>query len=247
MADAGARYDRVPRLASPSRPPRTPHPAPRTPHLLRSKLLSSIYEPTPLSSCALLVVRRQRLRRPDLRDRLVSAPPADHRIVVHLARHPARHLHGRHVSGQPDAVADDLGAPASVARLCGARARHRRARPADPGRDAAGRRHLHRVGRRGHVRHRVPRGDRRHLPAAADGADGRDAAGDLALGQGDPRRHLVAGLLLRRQYRRRRRRLRPRRLLSAARLRRRHGDLRRGGVQRRGGADRLPARRTDDL
>ena len=80
-------------------------------------------------------------------------------------------------------------AAASAARLRGARARHRRPRPADPGRDAAGRRHLHRVGRRGHVRHRLPRGRRRHLPAAADDADGRDAAGDLALGQGDAGRH----------------------------------------------------------
>ena len=59
----------------------------------------------------------------------------------------------------------------------------------------------------GRRRHRLSRDRRRHLPAAADDADGRDAAGDLALGEGDARRRVVARLLLRRQHRRRRRRL----------------------------------------
>ena len=50
--------------------------------------------------------------------------------------------------------------------------------------DAARRRHLHRVGRRRASFGIVFRARRRrHLPAAADDADGRDAAGDRALGR----------------------------------------------------------------
>ena len=45
---------------------------------------------------------------------------------------------------------------------------------------------------------------RRHLSAAADDADGRDAAGDRALGRGDAEGRRVARILLRRQHRRRR-------------------------------------------
>ena len=198
----------------------------------RCKLVSS-YEPTPFSSCAVPVVHRQRLCRADLRDRLVSAPPADHRLFVGLARHSARHVHGRHVPGEPAAVAHDLAEAAPASRLCGAGNRHRRARTADSRRDAAGRRHLHGLGRRGRLRHRLPGGGRRHLPAAANRADGRDAAGHFALGEGDAGGHLVARLLLRRQHRRRRRRLRARRLLPAADVRRRDGDLRGRPVQRR--------------
>src|SRR5881396_4267885 len=56
---------------------------------------------TSLSSGAVPAVCRQRLRRADLRDRLVPTAPAGDRIIGHLARHPARHVHGRNVSGQP--------------------------------------------------------------------------------------------------------------------------------------------------
>ena len=69
-------------------------------------------------------------------------------------------------------------------------------------------------------RHRPARDRGGHLPAAADDADGRHAAGDLALGEGDARRRVVARVLLRRQHRRRRDRQPAGRLLSAARLRR---------------------------
>ena len=52
--------------------------------------------------------------------------------------------------------------------------------------DAARRRHLHRVGAaRGSSASCLRGVVGRHLPAAADDADGRDAAGDLALGEGD--------------------------------------------------------------
>ena len=83
-----------------------PRPRPRTPH--RDVNSSPSYEPTPLSSRALPAVHRQRLRRADLRDRLVPAAAAGHRLVGDLARHPARHVHGRHVPRQPAAAADDL-------------------------------------------------------------------------------------------------------------------------------------------
>ena len=48
---------------------------------------------------------------------------------------------------------------------------------------------------------------RRRLPAAADRFDGRDAAGDCALGRDHAARHFVARIFLRRQHRRRRVRL----------------------------------------
>ena len=75
------------------------------------------------------------------------------------------------------------------------------------------------VGAVGHRRHRRPRHRRGYLPAAADAAHGRDAAGDLALGGVDAGRRVVARVLLRRQHRRRRARQPARRLLPAARLR----------------------------
>ena len=86
--------------------------------------------------------------------------------------------------------------------------------------------------------HPAARGRGRRVPAAADAADGRDAAGDRALGRDRPARGLVAGLLLRRQHRRGRVRLPAGRLLPAARLRHGHGDLRRRRHQRGRGRDR---------
>src|SRR6478672_5993913 len=53
------------------------------------------------------------------------------------------------------------------------------------------------ISARGHRRHHPARGRGRHLPAAADAVDGRDAAGDFAVGEGDARRRVVARLFLR--------------------------------------------------
>ena len=115
---------------------------------------------------------------------------------------------------------------------------------------------LHGLGRIRPGRPRLPRHRRQHLPAAADDPDGRDAAGDVALGRDQPARRRVARLLLRRQHRRRGDREPARRLLSAARPRHGDGDLRRRGAQpprRRTGAPhrardavrgRAPARAT---
>ena len=78
-------------------------------------------------------------------------------------------------------------APASAARLRHARARHRRLGSGAAVRHAARRRHLHgdrRAGTRIAVRAIVAA----HLSAAADAADGRDAAGDRPLGRDDARR-----------------------------------------------------------
>ena len=135
------------------------------------------------------------------------------------------HVHGRHVSRQPSSAARRLAAASPAARLRGARARHRRHRPADSVGHAAHRRHLHGVGRARRRRALRPRHRRGHLPAAADAADGRDAAGGGALGRDDAAGRLVARILLRRQHRRRRDRQPRRRLLSAARLRHGGRDL----------------------
>ena len=59
-------------------------------------------------------------------------------------------------------------------------------------RRAAGRAGLHRHRRHGSGQPGPARGRRRHLPAAADDADGRDAAGDRALGGDDAARRVVA-------------------------------------------------------
>ena len=74
-------------------------------------------------------------------------------------------------------------------------------------------------GRRSLVLRALVAGD---LPASADAADGRDAAGHRALGRDDAAGRVVARLLLRRQPRRRGGRQPARRLLPAARLR--HAD-----------------------
>ena len=122
-----------------------------------------------------------------------------------------------------------------------------RLRPADPVRDAAAsaaptRRSARPGSRPGAARHRG-----RDLPAAADAADGRDAAGDLALGEVHARRHVVARLLLRRQHRRRRARVPARRLLPDARLRHGDRDLRRGRAEHPRRRHRADARRPHGL
>src|SRR6185437_2576571 len=55
--------------------------------------------PTAATACA--PIHRQRLRRVDLRDRLVSTPQSHHRLIRRLARRAAWHVHGWHVPRQP--------------------------------------------------------------------------------------------------------------------------------------------------
>ncbi len=81
----------------------------------------------------------------------------------------------------------------------------------------------------------------RRLSAAADAADGRDAAGDRALGRDDADGRVVARVLLRQQHRRRGVRLSARRLLSAARVRHGDDDVRRRRDQLRRRRRRLRA------
>ncbi len=141
------------------------------------------------------------------------------------------HVHGRHVPRQPAAAALRRRRPAPAARVRGARARHRRDGPAAAVRHAARRRaSTPRWADRDSSGFVAARAGRRHLPAAADAHDGRDAAGDRALGRDDARRRVVARLLLRRQHRRRGVRQPARRLLPAARVR--HGRSRRSSRSR---------------
>ena len=127
------------------------------------------------------------------------------------------------------------------------RARHRRLRRGRAVRGAADRRRLHDDRRHG-AGEPLPAGDRRrHLPAAADDPDGRDAAGDRALGRGDAVRRVVARLFLRRQHRGRGHRMPARGLLPAPRVRHADRDVRRRGAQRAGGAARVRHRARDRL
>ncbi|MCK7521319.1 MAG: hypothetical protein MZV64_28385 [Ignavibacteriales bacterium] len=66
----------------------------------------------------------------------------------------------------------------------------------------------------------------RRLPAPADAADGRHAAGALALDRDDAARRLLARVLLRRQHGRRGHRQPAGRLLPAPRLRPHDGHVR---------------------
>ena len=135
-----------------------------------------------LPAGAVPAVRWQRLCRAHLRDRVVPAPAAGRRRHGDLARHPAGHLHGRHVRGEPAAAPPGAGRSASAARLCVARARPRRT-GAHRARCAAGAW----PGVRRQRRVRIPRdcGPRAlvcGLSPAAHAPDGRHAAGDRALG-----------------------------------------------------------------
>ena len=146
-------------------------------------------DPPPLSAAPPAAVRRQRLRGADLRNRLVPAAAARHRIVGGLARRAARHVHGRHVPRQPAAAAlhrrarsircastrcsSSASALIGLARCCSGCRSSAASTPAWAGRGS---------------RLIVPRHRRGHLPAAADAADGRDAAGDCALGRDDAAR-----------------------------------------------------------
>ena len=116
----------------------------------------------PLSAGAAAALRRQRLRGADLRDRLVSAAPAGHRLVGGLAGRAARHVHGRHVPRQPLPAALHFRAASPAAGLCVSRAWHWRCSAAGAVWDAARRRRLHGVGRPRHHRHPAAR---RFLPA----------------------------------------------------------------------------------
>ena len=121
--------------------------------------------------------------------------------------------------------------PASAARVRVSRTGDRRPGSADPLRPAGAVECLYLP--RHHRRRRPPaaRHRRRDLSAATDAADGRHAAGDLALGEVDAGRHVVARILLRRQHRRRRARLPARGVLPASRLRHGDRDLRCRGAQ----------------
>ena len=92
----------------------------------------------------LLAVRRQRLRRADVRDHLVPGPAAGARVVRGVDRGAARHVHGRHVHRQPRPCPLHAPQPAPLARVRDARDRDRGVRPADAGRDPVGPEHLHR-------------------------------------------------------------------------------------------------------
>src|SRR5579863_1902939 len=60
---------------------------------------------------------RQRMRRADLRNRLVSVIATGHRILRGISRRPARHLHGWYVPREPPASALRQLPPASAPRL----------------------------------------------------------------------------------------------------------------------------------
>ena len=106
------------------------------------------------------------------------------------------------MSRQPAAPAPRQRTASSAPRLRVPRARYRRARRGRAVRRAADRRRLHDDRRHRSDQPLPARDRRRHLPAAADDPDGRDAAGDRALRRGDAVRRVVARLFLRRQHRR---------------------------------------------
>ena len=83
-----------------------------------------------VSSAARAAVHRQRLRRADLRDRLVPAAQPDRRIVRRVDGRAARHVHGRHVHRQPVPLEVHLAQAASAPRLRDARSRDRGLRAA---------------------------------------------------------------------------------------------------------------------
>ena len=141
-------------------------------------------------------------------------------------------------AGQPAAAAPRLGPAAPPAGLRPARAGHRRHRARGAVRHAVCRTGVRALRRPRPAGHPAARGRGRGVPAAAHAADGRDAAGDRALGRDRPRGGVVAGLLLRRQHRRGRVRLPAGRLLPAARPRHGHGHLRRRRPQCDRGRDR---------
>ena len=89
--------------------------------------------------------------------------------------------------------------------------------PDRSGRRPAGGKHLHGDAGPGPGRHSVARRALRRLPASSDAADGRDAAGDRAMGRSDADGRVLARVLLRKQHRRRGLRLSFCRLLPAAR------------------------------
>ena len=148
--------------------------------------------------------------------------------------------HGRHVPGQPAAAAvpqsrcgTRSGSTPRSSSASGCSASSCCSRCRSSARSTPNCRY--RPGQSDPARHR-----RRHLSAAADAADGRDAAGDRALGRNDAARRVVARLLLRRQPGRRRRRQPAGRLLPAARVRHADGHGRCGRAECRRGRTRRP-------
>ena len=178
-----------------------------------------------MASRAVAVVRRQRLRGADIRNRLVPDAGAVRRLLVGFDRRAAGNLHGRDVSRQLPPAAVHLAAASSAQGLCAARDRHRRHRSAAAFRAAAGRPRVYRVGRLRCRRLSAPRARREHLSPAADARDGRHAAGGCAMGANHAGGRVVAGIFLRGQHRRRGHGHAAGRLLSAARLRHERGHV----------------------
>ena len=138
-------------------------------------------------------VRRQRLRGPDLRGRLAPAPATGDRLVGRFPGRAAGDVHGRHVPRQPAAAALRLarGGIRCASTPCSSWASASSAL-LDAVRHAAHRQAVLAVGRprrRRPVLRAVVAGG---VPAAADAADGRDAAGHRALGR-DRRRAACRG------------------------------------------------------
>src|SRR5262245_55352965 len=161
---------------------------------------------------------RQWLRRADLRNCLVSDTRTCDWSVVHFAGHSARYVYGRHVFGQSVCPEDYLPPASSAARLRVSGARYRGAGAHHSSRCTPGRSPLYGVGRERNGEHVVPRHHCRNLPPASDIPDGSDAAGHFAMGGDFTQRRFLAGILLRRQYRRRRCRKSSGGLLSLARV-----------------------------
>ncbi len=132
-------------------------------------------------------LHRQRLRGAHLRDRLVSAAEPHRRLVRHLDRRAARHVHGRHVHREPAASPEVHLAPPSI--RC---ASTRCSKPAIAvfgllvfwGLPYVGGLYFA-IARARHERTAASRLVLRALPAAADDPHGRDAPGDRALGRDD--------------------------------------------------------------
>ena len=174
------------------------------------------YRPQSLSAADAPAVRRLRLRRADLRDRLVSGAVPHRRLQRHFHGRRARHLHGRDVRGIAALFKICEGRRTSAACLCEAGSGHCCVWTHHPVRAALRRWTLHVDGR---PRFQWTAGARtvlRALSGASHHPHGRHAAGRRALGTVHPIRCELAWIFLRREHRRRRVRMSARGVLSAA-------------------------------
>src|ERR1039458_3431449 len=147
-------------------------------------------------------VCRERLRRADLRNRLVSDAPIGDWIVGGFARSLARHLHGWDVLGEPGVAARRFAAAASVARICLHRSRHWYVRRGSAVVGAVDWAPLCGGGRARVIGDPAARGGVRSLFAATDRADGGDVASDFALGGDNAAGGILARVLLWGEHRR---------------------------------------------